>query len=495
MPVYRRTLPSGAKRWRIVVWLSGVKHEKLWTKSPEELGKKSDAESEEASWRGDLEREAARALPKASPTEPPTFGNFSRGPYAEHAMVHLGPKTYQTRVHQLSALCALHSVRDGSVKLGEMRLTEFATEHIEHYKLGRLAEGREASTINSELAAFSAVLTYARSLPIPCASPTIKFLPERGKGRVKAWTREQAASFLAAAERHRPEHYPLFLFLAYTGTRKGEALACETSWIDLDSDTLRIEPNDDWQPKDGEPREVPIEPAIRAHLDAAKKSGRRYAFVSRDGTRWATFPRKAFDACLALAGQCEACAAKDAARVAEEKRARMLRARGMKEARYEVHGDDEGPGHAERRDPAGGRDDRCDDGSGRGRARSRGGQAPRESMGPVRDVVPVRGVPAGGDRHGSEDVHRAPRVTRCPSCAPPLTGSPHKFRHTFASLFLANGGDMFALSRILGHASIRTTERIYSHMLPEALDRARGRVNLGPTVGPAALEARKRWAK
>jgi hypothetical protein len=52
---------------------------------------------------------------------------------------------------------------------------------------------------------------------------------------------------------------------------------------------------------------------------------------------------------------------------------------------------------------------------------------------------------------------------------------------------------MFALSRILGHASIRTTEKVYSHMLPEALDGARGLVNLGPAVGPATMEARKRW--
>ena len=35
--------------------------------------------------------------------------------------------------------------------------------------------------------------------------------------------------------------------------------------------------------------------------------------------------------------------------------------------------------------------------------------------------------------------------------------SPHTLRHTFAVTFLRNGGDLYMLSRILGHASITTT--------------------------------------
>ncbi len=48
----------------------------------------------------------------------------------------------------------------------------------------------------------------------------------------------------------------------------------------------------------------------------------------------------------------------------------------------------------------------------------------------------------------------------------------HVLRHTFASHFMMNGGNILALQRILGHQDLKTTMR-YAHLAPEHLESAR----------------------
>ena len=57
-------------------------------------------------------------------------------------------------------------------------------------------------------------------------------------------------------------------------------------------------------------------------------------------------------------------------------------------------------------------------------------------------------------------------------------------RHSFASLFLIDGGDIFKLSKILGHATVTITERTYAHLKPDAYEADYGRVAFRmPTTG------------
>lgn len=47
----------------------------------------------------------------------------------------------------------------------------------------------------------------------------------------------------------------------------------------------------------------------------------------------------------------------------------------------------------------------------------------------------------------------------------------HILRHTFASHFVPNGGNIFVLQKILGHSKLRLT-MCYAHFAPEHLEEA-----------------------
>lgn len=53
----------------------------------------------------------------------------------------------------------------------------------------------------------------------------------------------------------------------------------------------------------------------------------------------------------------------------------------------------------------------------------------------------------------------------------------HDLRHTMASHWVSNGGDIFRLSKILGHHSVVITERTYAHLAPDVWAQDYGRVS------------------
>lgn len=59
---------------------------------------------------------------------------------------------------------------------------------------------------------------------------------------------------------------------------------------------------------------------------------------------------------------------------------------------------------------------------------------------------------------------------------------PHVLRHTFATRYLSGGGDIYILSKILGHSSVTMTEKVYAHLLKEDLYQRSQHVQLGGVV-------------
>jgi len=77
--------------------------------------------------------------------------------------------------------------------------------------------------------------------------------------------------------------------------------------------------------------------------------------------------------------------------------------------------------------------------------------------------------------------------------------TPHALRHTFGTRWLQAGGDIYKLSKILGHSSVAVTESHYAHLLKDDLVAASRQIKLpiakrsGDNVVPmrAAREAQK----
>lgn len=57
--------------------------------------------------------------------------------------------------------------------------------------------------------------------------------------------------------------------------------------------------------------------------------------------------------------------------------------------------------------------------------------------------------------------------------------SPHDLRHTFATNYLRAGGDIYQLSKILGHATVEITAEQYAHLVPGDLQAGMERLDVG----------------
>lgn len=72
----------------------------------------------------------------------------------------------------------------------------------------------------------------------------------------------------------------------------------------------------------------------------------------------------------------------------------------------------------------------------------------------------------------------------------------HDLRHTFASHWVLDGGDIFRLSKILGHANVTITQKVYAHLAPDAWEQDYHRVSFDlPSQDDAYGRTKRKPAK
>jgi integrase len=260
--------------FRVVVWAKNRSHEWIFE------GTKTDAKKFEAEKRLEL-----RAGVKSATRGAPTFFEFSTADYRPHALAHLGADTWhKVRKYQVATLIEF---------FGSTKLDELSSELIDEYKDER-AEEVERSSVNNELRVLRAMLNWGRDVrKLPIASFKIEMLPIKGVPRVKVWTPEQVAAFYAKTRELEPQLMKLFIFMFNTGVRKGEAIASEWSWIDEPAEMVRIRVTDEWSPKSGKERDIPMGDAVRVAISGPKQH-ERWLFPNQLGERYRYFPKDAF---------------------------------------------------------------------------------------------------------------------------------------------------------------------------------------------------------
>jgi len=227
-----------------------------------------------------------------APRTAPLFSSFCVERYAPYARRHLKAGTWERRHYQVATLIR---------HFGRLKMHAIGLVDVERFKEIRIEEGLKAVSINGELSVLRGVLEYADALGVVVPRLKWKRLPERGRGRVRAWTTEQVQALYASARELAPEIVPLLTFLINTGCRKGEAIMAEWSWIDFKANMIRIPTSDVWQPKSDRPREVPMADAVRAVL-AGPRLHETWVFPNAWGRRFRDFPHAAFWAARTAAG-------------------------------------------------------------------------------------------------------------------------------------------------------------------------------------------------
>jgi integrase len=392
MAIYKKS----ENKWRVRIWHQGQRAD--WIVE----GDKNDALGFEAQKRLELQKKGSLPQNRAAPK----FSDFCVKTYAPHAETHLKKRTWTNRQYTIATLVEF---------FGDLKLTEITTPIGEEYQRKRLRDKNQASTINDDVKVLRAILNYALYLGVPAVELVLKNLPVRKKKRLGYWTQDQAQMLLATLAELYPDLYWVTLFLLETGCRKGEALALEFRDVDLKHWLIRIQPNEEWQPKDGEAREIPIDPngPLGVWLADEATSGRRFVFVSARRnedtglhTPFAFWPQRKFDIARLATGHRSSC-------------------KGCKATKAPAW------------------------------------------------LRPPAGLAFACAEHG-------------------MVGGPHTTRHTYATHFLASQPDLYLLGRILGHSHERVT-KLYAHLLPDHLERARGAVRFAAPFGVAEMKARMRW--
>ncbi len=185
---------------------------------------------------------------------------------------------------------------------GDLKITDITRGKVKSFLLGKLNNGLAVNTVKHYRNCLSGVFNLAIDDETIQANPAKQlgkgFLRTKDvKADINPLTSEELKVLLGAVSEHFPEHFTLFLLLARTGMRIGEALALQ--WDDVDFDKRFIEVKRSYvrgrisTPKNSKTRRVDMSLQLAEALKAQKQwfmlklvgsqNDAQYVFTNKEG--------------------------------------------------------------------------------------------------------------------------------------------------------------------------------------------------------------------
>lgn len=257
-----------------------------------------DTEREAKEYKAQHTLRLRAALPTSSRVVP-RFSEFCLETYGPDAEEFLKASTYDNRKYTIKILVEA---------FGHLPINRITADEILKFRKERKKAGIGRVKVNDDVSKLLTILRHAKAKKVPLEVPEIKRLPGGAtKGRVRPWTEEQVQALYAAISKECPHLLSLTVALINTGCRPGEGLAFEWGWVNLRRRIISIEPNEFWQPKDGEPREVTISDALLEILERPRQHP-RWVFPTLptmrnpQGERYSAWPQNQWDRARKRAG-------------------------------------------------------------------------------------------------------------------------------------------------------------------------------------------------
>jgi integrase len=201
----------------------------------------------------------------------PTFELFAKGFMDTYSKLNHAENTRQSYSDNLR----LHI----NPVFGDKPLDEIERKDIKRFVLEKRAGGLSANSVRLILSYFSSILSEAvddELLPINPAAGVRKVIGKGDPVEINPFSAEELNTLLDAVEKYFPSHYPIFLLLARTGMRIGEAAGLK--WSDIDFNGRFIEVQRQYSkgnfslPKSGKSRRVDMSPQLTETLLSYRKT-------------------------------------------------------------------------------------------------------------------------------------------------------------------------------------------------------------------------------